>query len=142
TPQAGIYNRFQPSVLMVPRRPNNLFYNVTKPSEWTQEYNFLYHNFWGRDLSYAEILDKESDVLLQYMLRGEIDPWMFHQTNLRAYDGTHTLLGDLLDQTLGKYERILTLPVVGLGHAELGEWTAKRMRYDAAGLSATILPSG
>src|SRR5262249_46400671 len=132
TPQAGIYNPFQPGILMVPRRPNNLFYNVTTPSEWTREYNAIYHGFWGRDLTYQEILDKESDVLLQYMLRGEIDPWMFHQTNLRAYDGLHMLLGDLLDQALAKYTRILVLPVRSLTHSALGEWTAQRMAYDAA----------
>src|SRR5262249_55005621 len=108
---------------------------------WTSEYNALYHNFWGRDLTYAEILDKESDVLLQYMLRGEVDPWMFHESNLRAYDGIHLLLGDLLDQTLAKYGRILTLPVRSLTQTGLGEWTAQRMQYDAAGVSGLISPS-
>src|SRR5262249_51489862 len=32
-PQAGIYNQFQPGILMVPRRPVNLFYNVTTPAQ-------------------------------------------------------------------------------------------------------------
>ena len=118
----------------------NLFYNVTTPSEWTSEYNFLYRNYWGRDLSYGEILDKESDVLLQYLLRGEVDPWMFHQSNLRAYDGVHTLLGDLLDRTLEKYGAIYVLPVRSLTLAGLGEWTANRMRYNAAGIVASIKP--
>src|SRR6267378_3404826 len=140
TPQAGIYNQYEPEVLMVPRRPVNLFYNVTTPTEWANEYNFLYHNYWGRDLSYDEILGKESDVLLQYMLRGEIDPWMFHQSNLRAYDGAHTLLGDLLDRTLDKYGSLFVLPVRSLPQAALGEWTANRMRYNAAGIVASIKP--
>src|SRR5882762_5673011 len=140
TPQAGIYNPLEPSILMVPRRPVNLFYNVTTPTEWSNEYNLLYRSYWGRDLSYGEILDKESDVLLQYLLRGEIDPWMFHQSNLRAYDGVHTLLGDLLDRTLEKYGAIFVLPVGSLTQAALGEWTANRMRYNAAGLVATIKP--
>ncbi|HEX4932165.1 MAG TPA: hypothetical protein VFV33_03245, partial [Gemmatimonadaceae bacterium] len=84
TPQSGIRNAFEPRLLMIPRRPVNLYYNVTTPTEWTNEYNQIYRSYWGRDLTYAELLDKESDVLLQYMLRGEIDPWMFHQANLRA----------------------------------------------------------
>ena len=141
TPQAGIYNQYQPDILMVPRRPVNLYYNVTTPSEWTTEYNAIYHAYWGRDLSYTELLDKESDVLLQYLLRGEVDPWMFHQANLRAYDGVHMLLGDLLDATLAKYNRIFVLPVRSLTHTALGEWTATRMRYDAAAVSASISPS-
>ena len=30
---------------------------------------------------------------------------MFHQANLRAYDGDHSLLGDLLDWTLDQAAR-------------------------------------
>jgi hypothetical protein len=140
TPQAGIYNPLKPAILMIPRRPVNLFYNVTTPTEWTNEYNYLYHSYWGRDLSYDEILGKESDVLLQYLLRGEVDPWMFHQTNLRAYDGVHSLLGDLLDRTLDKYGKLFVLPVRSLTLAGLGEWTGSRMRYNAAGVRASFVP--
>jgi hypothetical protein len=141
TPQAGIRNPLQPDILMVPRRPVNLFYNVTTPTEWTNEYNYLYHAFWGRDLTYNEILDKESDVLLQYLLRGEVDPWMFHQSNLRAYDGTHSLLGDLFDRTLGKYEALFNLPVRNLNLVALGQWTQNRMDYTAAGVRCSFVPS-
>ena len=141
TPQAGIYNAYQPGILMIPRRPTNLYYNVTTPADWTNEYNSIYQGYWGRNLSYSEILDKESDVLLQYMLRGEIDPWMFHQTNLRAYDGVHTLLSDLLDRALQKYSAIFVLPVSSLTHATVGDWTQARMGFKAAGVRATIAPA-
>ena len=140
TPQAGIPNWSQPGILMVPRRPTNLFYNASTRTQWRGQYNDLYRSHWGRDLSYAEILDKESDVLLQYLLRGEIDPWMFHQSNLRAYDGVHSLLGDLLDRTLDKYRAIFTLPIRSLTLAQLGEWTRRRMEYDAGGIRATLAP--
>jgi hypothetical protein len=140
TPQAGIYNAYEPDILMVPRRPTNLYYNTGTPTEWTNEYNYIYHAYWGRDLTYAEIQDKESDVLLQYMLRGEIDPWMFHQANLRAYDGVHTLLGDLLDRALEKYGRLFLLPVRSLPHAAIGEWVQSRMQYNGAGVRASIAP--
>ena len=140
TPQAGIPNAHEPRILMIPRRPVNLFYNVSTPAEWRNEYNALYRSYWGRDLGYEEILDKESDVLLQYLLRGEVDPWMFHQANLRAYDGVHTLLGDLLDRTLAKYTRLCTLPVRSPSLAALGEWTANRMRYDAADVRCSFSP--
>jgi hypothetical protein len=141
SPQAGIYNPLEPAILMIPRRPVNLYYNVTTPAQWTNEYNYLYHNYWGRDLSFSEILDKESDVLLQYMLRGEIDAWMFHQGNLRAYDGVHFLLGDLLDRTLEKYGRLFVLPVSSKTMVGLGQWTASRMRYDAAGIRCSFTPA-
>jgi hypothetical protein len=141
TPQSGIRNPLEPRILMIPRRPVNLFYNVTTPTEWVNEYNYLYRTYWGRDLSYEEILGKESDILLQYLLRGEIDPWMFHESNLRAYDAVHTLLGDLLDRTLAKYERLFVLPIRTKSMAALGEWTDARMRYNAAGVRASFVPS-
>ena len=140
TPQTGIRNWEEPRILMIPRRPVNLFYNVTAPAEWTAEYNYLYRAYWGRDLTYAEILDKESDVLLQYMLRGEIDPWMFHEANLRAYDNVHTLLGDLLDTTLQKYARIFVLPPSSVDQVSLGTSMANRMAYNAAGVTASFVP--
>src|SRR5262249_14995546 len=103
TPNAGMHNVYQPGILTIPRRPTNLFYNVSTPEEWEGEYNELYRLYWGRDLSFEEILDVESEALLRYMLRFDMDPWMFHQANLRAYDGTRTLLTALLDAALAKF---------------------------------------
>jgi len=140
TPQAGILNWVEPGILMIPRRPVNLFYNVSNPSEWTTEYNAIYHSFWGRDLTYTEILDTVSDVLVQYMLRGENDPWMFHQANLCAYDGIHSLLGDLLDRTIAKYRRVLVLPVKSPTMTELGHLVQSRMTYNDAGVAASFVP--
>ncbi len=140
SPNAGNYNVLQPSILMIPRHPTNLFYNVSKPSEWAAEYNCRYHTYWGRDLAYTEILGKESDVLLRYMLKGEIDPWMFHQTNLRTYDGRHFTLADLLDATLSKYNALFNLPVVSLTMNKLGSNMTNRMGYNATGAIANIVP--
>lgn len=140
SPNAGIYNTYQPSMLMIPRRPNNLYFNVSTPAEWVAEYNCLYSNFWGRNLSYQEILDKESQMLLTYLLKGDLDPWMFHQPNLRAYDGTHTLLGDLLDLTLQKYSQYYNLPIVNPHMDALGLNVAAWMQYITAGVTASIVP--
>ena len=120
TPNAGIYNPFQPQILMIPRRPTNLFYNVSTPDQWVAEYNDIYRSFWGRDLSFAEILDHESDVLAQYLLKGENDPWMFHQPDLRIYSSGHSLLGDLLDQTFTKYTSRVTTPLISPAMEDLG----------------------
>jgi len=140
SPNAGIYNTYQPAILMLPRHPNNLFYNVSTPGEWVAEYNCIYRSFWGRDLSYQEILDKESQILVTYLLKGELDPWMFHQANLRAYDGTHTLLGDLLDLTLQKYAQYYNLPILNPAMNALGQTVASWMQYTGAGVTASIIP--
>ena len=63
-------------------------------AEWTAEYNCIYGpkgtNFWGRDLTYQEILNNISDTWVSYLLNGDLNPLMFHQPNTRAYDGTHS----------------------------------------------------
>ena len=125
----GTYSALQPSIFMIPRRPTNQFYNVSLPEEWVAEYNCLYRAYWGRDLTYEEILTIESDTLLQYLLKGERYPWMFHQPNLRAYDGTHSLLSDLIDRTLAKYNRIYNLPIQSPTMDVLGQMIADRTNY-------------
>lgn len=139
-PNVGIRNPLQPDILMLPRYPTNLFYNVSMPQEWVAEYNCLYASFWGRPLSYSDILDKESQTLLTYLLKGDLDPWMFHQPNLRAYDGVHSLLGDLLTLTMNKYKSYYTLPIINPPMQTLGSITDQFMKYKLAGATATIIP--
>jgi hypothetical protein len=139
-PNIGIYSTLQPSILFIPRRPTNLFFNVTVPSKWADEYNSLYASFWGRNLTYAEVLDKESQFLLFYMLRGDIDPQMYHQANLRAYDGAHSLLSDLHDLALTKLRRYSNLPVESPDLVRVGTKMANTMARNAASLSAQLQP--
>jgi hypothetical protein len=140
TPNAGIYNIYQPAILEIPRRPTNLFYNVSTPAEWAGEYNEFYRTYWGRDLTYQEILGVESEALLRYLLRFDMDPWMFHQANLRAYNASKTLLTDLLDVTITRYTALVNLPILSPEMNELGQRMADRMNYNAAGVRAIITP--
>lgn len=150
SPNAGFYSTFQPSILIIPRRPTNLFYNLSTPEEWVSEYNCFYgptgtcaggqFRYWPRDLTYAEILDKESDMWLQYLLKWDIDPLMFHQANLRAYNGTNSLLGDLIEATLKKYSDVYNLPIQFITQHDIGIKMAQRMAYDNSGVTATIIP--
>lgn len=139
-PNTGIPNPLQPGILEIPRRPTNLFYDVATPEQWVGAYNAAHRAHWGRDLDFSEILDRETDVLLGYLLRWEIDPWMFHQANLRAYDGQNSLLGQLLSRTLEKYRAITNVPIMSPTMDVLGERVLDRMRFDEAGASATIEP--
>jgi hypothetical protein len=140
TPNTGIYNTIQPLIFMIPRHPVNLFYNVTTPSEWVSEYNYIYRAFWGRDLTFAEIINNESDIVLSYMLRWDIDPLMFHQTNLRAYDGTHFLLGDLLEAVFAKYNTLISIPFNSFAMETIGTRMTSRMKYNASGVIGSFTP--
>jgi hypothetical protein len=140
SPNAGLPHPLEPSMLTIPRYPNNLGYDVSTPEQWMNQYNDRYRETWGRGLGYEEILDKESEVLLSYLLKGDIDPWMFHQANLRVYGGSSTTLTDLLDRTLEKYNALFAVPILSPTQDEVGEQMELRMKYNEATVKASILP--
>src|SRR5664280_2221935 len=143
SPNAGWTNPSQPAILEVPRHPTNLYFNVTDQAGWLAEDNCLYPlNANGHVSTYAQLLDRESEVMLGYLLRGDMDPLMFHQPNLKAYDvAGHSLLSDLLDATLAKYNRSETLPILSPALDQVGARMAARMAYNASGVTASIVPN-
>jgi MYXO-CTERM domain-containing protein len=134
----GIPSTIQPGMLLLPRRPTDLYYSVSTPAQWVNEYNARN----GTALDYPTIVDKVSAQLLGYLLRGENDPWMFHQADTFDYGGGHSLLSDLLDATFDKYAALMTLPIVSPTMAELGARVEARDAYDTAGAAAWLAPDG
>jgi hypothetical protein len=144
SPNTGFYSTYQPSILIIPRYPTNLYYNVSTPAEWLSEYNHFYapgglFPAWDRALTYSEVLDKESEIWLRYLMKFDLNPVMFHQSNLRAYNNKTSLLGDLIDVTVGKYNRMYTLPIRNPSQHETGILMAARMAYNASGVSGRLL---
>jgi hypothetical protein len=149
-------------LLVIPRRANNLFYNVSTPAQLVDEFNCYYsqayvppataypgscqfpdgknHRIFTQNLDYNGILDYESDRLLSYLVTWDLNPWMFHQPAIRAYDGTHSLIGDLLGQTLSKYKQYYSIPIRNLPEHKLGLLMADRMKYDQSGATAVWTP--
>jgi len=136
----GITIPVEPRLLMIPRIPTNLYANVSTPDDWVAMYNGLGAGGAAGPLGYDAMLDRESDALLPHLLAGDMTPWMFHQANLRAYDGTHTLLTDLMDRLLAKYAALRVLPVVTLTMSEVADRMRARNALGPAGLVATIGP--
>lgn len=147
SPNSGKHNCVDERIYEVPRYPTALFYNVSTPQEWTAEYNHFYGangidpTGWGYDLSYAEVLDKTSEMLLSYLLTHDLRPLMFHASNMRAYDGTRSLLGDLLDATLVKYNRYYrNLPIRSPGLKDTGDLMKRRQVYNESDVRAVLRP--
>ena len=137
SPNAGLPNALQSSVLEIPRIPSELYYNVSQPTEWIPEYEALRSPTTAVD--YGTIIGTQSDAFLQYLLNGSNDPWMFHQANTRNYDGAgHSLLTDLLDATFAKYGAVATLPLVSPTMDDLAGRVRDRMAFNASGVTATI----
>lgn len=160
TPNAGFYScsrlstpnfcASSPGILIIPRHPTNLFYNLVTPAQWVSEYNCYYGpqgtcangtwRYWNHNLSYSEILNAESDFMLSYLLKWDIDPIMFHQTNTGAYDGVHSLYSDLIDTLLAKYKSLYNLPIIDHPQHQLATDVAQRMAYNASGVTASLVP--
>jgi len=139
SPNAGLWNALQPSVLEIPRIPTNLDYDVSQPAEWIPEYEATVSA--GATVDYPTMIDQTSNDLLQDLLNGNNDPWMFHQANTRDYDGAgHSLLSDLLSATFGKYAAAATFPIVSPTMDDLAARVISRMTFNASGVVATIQP--
>ncbi len=137
SPNAGILNALQPTVLEIPRIPSELYYNVSQPSEWIPEYESIRSPTAAVD--YGTIIGTQSDAFLQYMLNGNNDPWMFHQANTRDYDGAgHSLLTDLMDASFQKYSAVATFPIVSPIMDDLATRVRNRMALNASGVVATV----
>lgn len=152
SPNTGYYSSLEsanPQILIIPRYPTNLFYNVSTPDEWTSEYNSFYATLppaqggIGTTSTYSDILNRESEVLLRYMLKYGVNSWMFHQSNLRAYStGNNSLLSDLLDAVISKYKAMYTLPIQSPSQVEIGQIMQARMAYNtaiSAGLTGRVV---
>ena len=136
TPNSGIRNVAVPDLLEIPRRPTEVYYNVSQPAEWIAEYTVMYPGAY----TYEQLVATQSEQLLRYLLRGENCPWMFHQANVRDNGGGHSLLRDVLDAAFDRYLARASFPIVSPTMEDLAERVRGRMRYDAAGASATLGP--
>ncbi len=135
-------------ILLLPRYPTALFFNVSRPAILKDEYNYMFHESYlekGLDpattpgaspklRSYQEILDLDTEQAVKRML--SYSPWAhyFHQTNLRDYDGGKTLLSDWLEKTLERYEQLASLPIRSLPYYEVGRRTEDRLTARNAGI--------
>lgn len=139
----GRYNALVPGILEVARYPVNLYFNVTTPQQWLAEDNCLYPVGapFGHVDSYDQLLDRESNNLLRYLLTGANRPLMFHQTNLRAYSGSRSLLGDLVDATLTKYRQYVKVAITSPTMNAIANLQADRMSYNAAMSSGAVTAS-
>jgi hypothetical protein len=134
SPNMAFYNRLQPSMLLIPRRPGGIPYHVSSADEWLLYYNDTESGTY----TYDDVIEDKSDMLFTYMMRGEADPWMYHQSNLRAYDGDRPLIADLIDEVVDKIQEKLRVPMRTPDMLENGKRFARRINFEGAGVRATL----
>jgi hypothetical protein len=133
---AGLPDFVEPRLFIIPRRATDLDFDVSLPEQFLAEFNQVV----GAAASYDALVDYESDILLRYLLRGENDPWMFHQANVRDHGGGASLLSDLLDRTFDQYDALLRFPFVSPTMDVLGAAVMARTAYAQAQVTAVIEP--
>jgi hypothetical protein len=157
-PNSAILNPFQPGVIMIPRRATNIFYNTTTPNAGANgsemdEYNYLFGPngifriggpggapFFTTNQNYTQIIERESDAIILYMLRGENYPLMFHQANFARYNGLNTLFTDLMEAVFRKWTAISKLQVGTLKQSTLGNRLKDRLDLASAGVKGVFTP--
>ncbi len=140
SPNVGIVNSYATQLYEVPRHANNMFYNVNSPADWVAEYHCIYAGQAPYSTyTYQQIQDYISASFVIDMLKGDMDPEMFHQPNLHAYDGTHSILGDLYDETFNTYFSLYNLPVLSPALDVLGQNMKNRDAYNRSGVTGSII---
>jgi hypothetical protein len=137
----GRTNPHEHRIYQVPRHPTNVFYDVATPEALTDEYNAIYHAYFGRELTYQELLDHDTAFGLFYLLQGDLDPLMFHQANLADYGDGRSLYADWIDTVANRFLALSTTPIRTLAQHELGIAMRERGRLDACGVRATVVES-
>ena len=140
SPNVGIVNTFAPGLYGVPRRPNNIYFNAANWDDIQAEFACLHSNqppF--NSFTASQILDFVSSGFVANMLLGDIDPQMFHQLNLRDYDGQgHSLMSDVYDQTFSKYKQLFNRGVLSLTLDQLGQSMKNRNAYNLSMATARL----
>lgn len=141
----GRVNAQDARIYEAPRHPTNIFYDVATRAAEVDEYNTIYRSYWGRDLGYGEIIDVEASFGLHYLLTGDIDALMFHQTNLggELVDGTrHSLFGDWIASSAARFTALVAFPIMSLTQRDIAGAMAARAALDACGAVATYVEAG
>jgi hypothetical protein len=139
TPNVGIVNSLNAGLYEVPRHATNMFYNVSTPDDWAAEYHCIFAGQAPYDtFTYQQMLDNVSQTLLVDMMIGDMDPQMYHMSNLRAYDGTHSIFGDLYDETFSAYSSLLKWPVLSPTLDQMGQKMQSRDAYNRSQVKASL----
>jgi len=138
----GIYHPLEPSLFIVPDWPTNVAYFATTPAEETSFYNSFYgpngkFPFWPTDLNYNQLMDYETDQVVNRVATGSAYTTTFHIGNLRDYQGGRTLLFDWAERVVSKYSSLYRVPLLSPSWPELAAYIEGRNAH-FAGLSAGV----
>ena len=132
----GKVHPLSPTITIVPDWPTNIAYHTTTPAEQIAFYNSYYgpggrFPYWPTNLTYAQMLNYETDVALSHLSTGSLYTHTFHIANLRDYGAGRTLATDWLEQVLAKYSGYYSVPVLNPDWVALSAYATHRIAHFA-----------
>lgn len=126
---------------ILPRFPNDIFYNVSNPWELESLFNHLYH-YHGHDrMDLEEILEKNAQDLNMSFFSYDYSMHMFHQANMRLFEykgQMESLLSLWFKRGLDKFRQYSTLPVLSLSQDQVVGEYEQRHQYERCGLETKL----
>jgi hypothetical protein len=120
-------------IFIIPRYATEIYYNTSLPSELTDEYNFIYFKYFGKDSTTEEIYDREKKRVIRQLLSYEYSPYMFHQANLRSFpwkNQRESLLGLWLKNIFTEIRQYSNLPILSAKMNDLAQFYFERRNLD------------
>ncbi len=133
-PSCGRRHPLRSGIMLLPRYPTNVFYNLATPEEAVSEYNYIYGPggvapYWPRDLSYDEYVEAETTIALSHLLSGSPYPHFFHQANLYEYAPGRSLIFDWLERLAERYSTLSAAPLVSMRWSDLAKSVDRRTSF-------------
>jgi hypothetical protein len=120
-------------IFIIPRYATEIYYNTSLPQELTDEYNFIYTKYFGRESTSEEIFEREKKRVIRQLLSYEYSPYMFHQANLRSFvwgNKRESLLGLWLKNIFEEIRLYSNLPILSAKMNDLAELYFQRRNLD------------
>lgn len=129
----GLVHPMEPSIVLIPRRPTSVSYNVTNPEEIVDQFNWLRLGDESEPVDYEGLLEIETERALRSMLSYGPYPYFFHQANLREYQPGRNLVLDWMDHLVARYALYFDLPLISLPWREMAERVSRHNSFAETG---------
>jgi hypothetical protein len=123
-------------IAVVPRFATEMYFNCADPDE---EVIFFNNQTWNPvKMTYPEILQMEAFRTARGVLALRRDAYMFHQGNIKLYDGANSMLSDWLSAVVDYISPMINVPIRSLRLDDAGEMALKKMARDSSSLQIVV----
>jgi len=122
----GIWHPLDPKLMLVPRWPTQVYFNVTNPTEVVSEYNDIHK----QNIDYTTFLEREAETTLRHIISGSVYPHFFHQSNFDEYTSGRSLVSDWVEAVMQEYSQYFDLPIVSFYWDAMTNYVEKKTKFN------------